>query len=218
MFDLKLKIRRLDAPNYAFTHRNLPGSEKYIWMVKNLHEKSRFFYISITRLSSRVQPDTRLSPFLRRQSSFSSAASHQCLWDIAAWLAVIFFLDIIGWQKHIATYNFYITFISYRLLAAGNKTCKVITWYLDIIFFRLNLSVCPSVRPSFCSSVRKLFTFSSFSPEPLGLFQRNLAQSIIGLRTFNPAFCAHFWTDLLFLKFCIIFIISHGKFRFYNAN
>ena len=25
------------------------------------------------------------------------------------------------------------------------------------------------------------------------------------LRTFDPAFCAHFWTDLLFPKFCIIF-------------
>ena len=25
------------------------------------------------------------------------------------------------------------------------------------------------------------------------------------LRTFDPAFCAHFWTDILFLKFCIIF-------------
>mgnify|MGYP003688910747 CR=1 FL=1 len=27
---------------------------------------------------------------------------------------------------------------------------------------------------------RKLFTFSSFSPEPLGQFQPNLAQSILG--------------------------------------
>ena len=36
---------------------------------------------------------------------------------------------------------------------------------------------CPSsVRPLIC----KLFTFSSFSPEPLGNFQPNLAQSIIG--------------------------------------
>ena len=25
------------------------------------------------------------------------------------------------------------------------------------------------------------------------------------LRTFDPAFCAHFWTDLLFPKVCIIF-------------
>ena len=29
----------------------------------------------------------------------------------------------------------------------------------------------------------------------------------ISLRTFDPAFCAHFWTDLLFPKYCIIFHI-----------
>ena len=28
--DLKQKIRCIDAPKYAFTHRNLPESEKYI--------------------------------------------------------------------------------------------------------------------------------------------------------------------------------------------
>ena len=42
------------------------------------------------------------------------------------------------------------------------------------------LSVRPSVRPSVCLSVCKLFTFSSSSPEPLGQFQPNLAQSILG--------------------------------------
>ena len=26
-----------------------------------------------------------------------------------------------------------------------------------------------------------------------------------GLGTFDPAFCAHIWTELFFLKFCIIF-------------
>ena len=43
------KISCIDAPKYAFTHRNLPESEKYIWIVQNVNEKSRFFYISITR-------------------------------------------------------------------------------------------------------------------------------------------------------------------------
>ena len=42
-------------------------------------------------------------------------------------------------------------------------------------------SVCPSVCPSVC----KLFTFSSSSPEPLGQFQPNLAQSILGWRGFK---------------------------------
>ena len=45
----KNKIRCIDAPEYAFTHSNLPESEKYIWIIRNVHEKSRFFYISITR-------------------------------------------------------------------------------------------------------------------------------------------------------------------------
>ena len=40
----------------------------------------------------------------------------------------------------------------------------------------VRLSVCLSVCPSVC----KLFTFSSSSPEPLGQFQPNLAQSILG--------------------------------------
>ena len=42
------------------------------------------------------------------------------------------------------------------------------------------LSVCPPVRSSVCPSVCKPFTFSSSSPEPLGQFQPNLAQSILG--------------------------------------
>ena len=36
-----------------------------------------------------------------------------------------------------------------------------------------------------CLSVRKLFTFSSSSPEPLSQFQPNLAQSIFGWRRFK---------------------------------
>ena len=47
-------------------------------------------------------------------------------------------------------------------------------------------SVCPpSVRPSVRLSVCKLFTFSSSSPEPLGKFQSNLAQSILKWRGFK---------------------------------
>ena len=42
-------------------------------------------------------------------------------------------------------------------------------------------SVCPSAFPSVC----KLFTFSSSSPEPLGQFQPNFAQSIIWWRGFK---------------------------------
>ena len=48
-FETKNKIRCIDAPKCAFTDRNLPESEKYILIIQNVHEKSRFFYISITR-------------------------------------------------------------------------------------------------------------------------------------------------------------------------
>ena len=46
-------------------------------------------------------------------------------------------------------------------------------------------SVCLSLRPSDPLSWCKLFTFSSSSPEPLGQFQPNLAQSILGGRGFK---------------------------------
>ena len=120
--ETKNKIICIDAPKYAFTHRNLPESEKYIWIIQNVHEKSWFFYISITRQWSLVQPDTQLSPPLWRQSSFSSAASHQCLWDIAAaWLAVIFFSRHNRFaETHIHLQLSY--HITDRLLAAGNDT------------------------------------------------------------------------------------------------
>ena len=46
---------------------------------------------------------------------------------------------------------------------------------------RLSSVVCLSVRPSVC----KLFLFSTSSQEPLGQFQPNLAQSILGWRGFK---------------------------------
>ena len=46
-------------------------------------------------------------------------------------------------------------------------------------------SVCPSVCLSVCPSVCKLFLFSTSSPEPLGQFQPNLAQNILGWRGFK---------------------------------
>ena len=35
-FETKNKIRCIDAPKYAFTHRNLPESEKYILIIQNV--------------------------------------------------------------------------------------------------------------------------------------------------------------------------------------
>ena len=93
-------------PQSMHLHTEIYPNQKSISELFKMYMKSLDSFLLASRL---VQPDTRLSPPLRRQSSFSSAASHQCLWDIAAaWLAVIFFLDIIGSQEHIATYNFHI--------------------------------------------------------------------------------------------------------------
>ena len=53
----------------------------------------------------------------------------------------------------------------------------------QVSFSDQNLSVvcrrCRRRRCRRCRRCRKLFTFSSSSPEPLGQFQPNLAQSII---------------------------------------
>ena len=111
-------------PRSMHLHRNQPESEKYIWIIQNL-KKSRFFYISITRQLSFVQPNTRLSPSLRPMHAMNkpmncmvlgnkqyntetveflerSLASYCC-----SMIGCCFFLDIIGSQKRIATYNFW---------------------------------------------------------------------------------------------------------------
>ena len=49
----------------------------------------------------------------------------------------------------------------------------------QVSFSDQNLSVVRRCRRR-CRCRRKLFTFSSSSPEPLGQFQPNLAQSILG--------------------------------------
>ena len=58
----------------------------------------------------------------------------------------------------------------------------------QVSFSDQNLSVvrrCRLCRCCCCRCRRKLFTFSSSSPEPLGQFQPNLAQSILGWRGFK---------------------------------
>ena len=97
-----------------------PNLKSISELFKMYMKRSRFFCICITRLLSLVQPHTRLSPPLRRQSSFSSAASHQCLWDIAAArLAVIFFRHNRFAETHSHLQLSY--HITDRLLVAGNK-------------------------------------------------------------------------------------------------
>ena len=56
----------------------------------------------------------------------------------------------------------------------------------QVSFSDQNLSVVRRCRRCRCCHCRrKLFKFSSSSPEPLGLFQPNLAQSILGWRGFK---------------------------------
>ena len=90
---------------------------------ENVPEKPRFFYISITRQLSLVQPDTQLSPSLRRQSSFSSAISHQCL---GASMIGCYFRHRHRHNRFAETHShlqpsYHITD---RLLAAGNKVLR----------------------------------------------------------------------------------------------
>ena len=78
---------------------------KCTWKVSILLYKHHAIIESRATRHSALSAFTETVEFLERS-----------LWDIAAaWLAVIFFLDIIGSQKRIATYNFH------SLLAASNN-------------------------------------------------------------------------------------------------
>ena len=104
--DLKQKIRCSDASKYAFTHRNLPESEKYILIIQNVHEK----YISITRQWSLVQPcrHSAVSAFTETVEFLERSLASILIGYCCSMIGCYFFLDKIGSQKHIATYNFHI--------------------------------------------------------------------------------------------------------------
>ena len=121
----------------------------------------------------------------------------------------LFFIHTLWWRAiHILSKHFF-SFTCRMLLLKSHFKKKVFSWYIVIyagkgpgnsnsdifsspelkaqVSFSDHLSsvVCLSVRPSVCLSVCKLFTFSFSSPEPLGQFQPNLAQSILGWRGFK---------------------------------
>ena len=120
-FETKKKI---DAPKYAFTHRNLPESEKFIWIIQNVHEKSRFFYISITRQFNgvscnqtlgclRLYGNSRVSPAQPRINAYEILLQHD-------WLLFFFSRHINRFAEthsHLQL-SYHITD---RLLAAGNN-------------------------------------------------------------------------------------------------
>ena len=75
------------------------------------------------------------------------------------------------WCKKYCTFDRIASFINAEWFLAH------LSWKLKWAFL---ITCCPSsVCSSVCLSVCKLFTFSSSSPEPLGQFQPNLAQSIL---------------------------------------
>ena len=77
------------------------------------------------------------------------------------------------------------------LILLSNSIMFILNWFLANLSWKLKwaflitlvrrLSVRPSIRLSVC----KLFTFSSYSSEPRGQFQPNLAQSIPEWRGFK---------------------------------
>ena len=73
----------------------------------------------------------------------------------------LLFISWVYWENDLQSIAF-VAHLSWKLKWAFLITCRP-----------------SSVRLSVCLSVR-LFTFSSSSPEPLGQFQPNLAQSILG--------------------------------------
>ena len=110
-FETKNKIRCIDAPKYAFTHGNLPESEKYIWIIKNVHENSRFFYIrnhaiieSRETRHSAVSAFTETVEFLQRSLASMLIIMRYCCSMIGCCCWGIF--CIMFWNKRFLLYLF----------------------------------------------------------------------------------------------------------------
>ena len=98
----------------------------------------QIYFSDLGRITSLLQPDTRLSPLLRRQSGFSSAASHQC-YEI---LLQHDWLLIFSRQNRFAETLSHLQ-LSYhktdRLLAAGNKSKLKIDNKIKNVFSPISL-------------------------------------------------------------------------------
>ena len=129
-------------------------------------------------------------------------------WNTHQWLYrwVSQHLNMIGYYRYMIFKNTFFLWlnVAYCLFGGGNKyiCSKRARFFLSPSFhpFLAHLSlllkwaflitcrpssVCLSIRPSVRPSVCNLFTFSSSSPEPLGQFQPNMAQSILEWREFK---------------------------------
>ena len=89
-----------------------------------------------------------------------------------------------------------------RLARAARETSKFHNRLL-ITIIMLSISFSLYIRYTaifaYCTDIHVISVFHVYTLPRRGIETRGL------LRTFDPAFCAHFWTDLLFPKFCIIF-------------
>ena len=125
----KNKIRCIDAPKYAFTHRNLPESERYIWFIQNVHEKSRFLrdsWVSCNQTLGwlRLYGDSRDSRAQTRINAYDKFLQHD-------WLLFFSRHNMFAEIHSFLQLSYQITD---RLLAAGNKVyvSNLWGWYIHI--------------------------------------------------------------------------------------
>ena len=107
-FETKSKIRYIDAPKYIYTQKSTRIWKVYLnyskctWNVSILLYKNHAIIKSCATGHSAVSAFTETVEFLER--SLASMLMRYCF----SILGCLFFLDIIGSQKRIATYNFQI--------------------------------------------------------------------------------------------------------------
>ena len=85
--ETKNKIKCIDAPKNALTYKNPPESEKYIWIIQNVHEKLRLFYIIESRATTHpvVSAFTETVEFLKRSLVYIAAAGLAVSFSHSAW-------------------------------------------------------------------------------------------------------------------------------------
>ena len=120
--ETKNKIRCIDAPKYAFTHRNLPESEKYIWIIQNLESLGSFILLlawvswNQTLGCLRLDGDSRVSRAQPRINAYEILLQHN-------WLLFFSRHNRFAETHSQLQLSYHITD---RLLAAGNKKAKAI--------------------------------------------------------------------------------------------
>ena len=109
-YKIKNDIRCIDAPKCAFTHRNLPESEKHIWIIQYMYMKVSIllnYHHAKLVIESRATKHSFVSAF-SETVEFLERSLASCLWDIArAWLAVVGFclfgfFCIMFWNKRVS--------------------------------------------------------------------------------------------------------------------